>query len=72
MSKFFHFSVNKLYFKQSFNNVDRNRGPLFPQINFDHTYFWGFCAAVFSGGLCPRVYALELMSSQPSNKLFGL
>ena len=46
MSKFSHFAVKNSYFKRSFNNINGNRGPLFSQINFDRTYFWG----VLSGG----------------------
>ena len=43
MSKFSGIAVKKLYFKQSFDNKSGNRGPLFSQINFDWTYFGGFC-----------------------------
>ena len=66
----FSFVINKLYFKQSFNNISRIRGHLFSQINFHQTFFfffggggalsWGFLAwrnfvqGVLSGGLSPR------------------
>ena len=54
MSKFSHFAVKKLYFKQSFNNINGNRGPLFSQINFDQKYFGRSLARAFlSGALCP-------------------
>ena len=58
MSKFSHFAVKKLYFKRSFNNINGNCGPLFPQINFDQTYFGEFLTRGGGGGyplgLCPR------------------
>ena len=44
MSKFSHFAVKKLYFKQCFNNISGNCGLLFSQINFDQKYFGGFLA----------------------------
>ena len=58
------FVLNKLHFKQSFSNICRNRCPLFSQINFNQTFFWGvgfvlgvsgmegFCLE----GLCLGVY----------------
>ena len=63
MSKFSHFALNKLYFKWSFNNISRNRGPPFSRINFDQTYFGRFLSGDryknfvregFVRGLCPR------------------
>ena len=63
MSKFSYFAERKLYFKLSFDNISENSGPLFSQINFDHTYFgvfcpgdfWhgGFMSGGFARGLCP-------------------
>ena len=56
MSKFSHFA----YFKQSFNNIIRNRGPLFSRINFDQTYFGGFVWGVLAlGGFCQEVCVWE-------------
>ena len=51
MSKFSQFTIKKLYFKPSFNNISINRGPLFSQINFDHAdiFFLGG-----GGGGCPE------------------
>ena len=37
-------------FKRSSNNLSGNRGPLFSQINFDQTYFGGFCPRGFRHG----------------------
>ena len=45
----FSFVINKLYFKQSVNNISRIRGHIFSQINFDQTFFFFF----WRGGLCP-------------------
>ena len=77
MSKFSHFAVKKLYFKRSFNNISRNRGPLFSQIIFDHTYFGGFCPGafrtevfcpgVFVWGSMSRVFVQEVMSQNSQN-----
>ena len=39
--------VNKFYFKRSFNHINGGHGPLFSQINFDQTYFRGFCLGVY-------------------------
>ena len=78
MSKFSDFAVKKLYFKRSFNNVSGNRSPLFSQINFDQTFFWGGLAwGVLSrellsgglclGGLCPKtVIAIKYAGKQNS------
>ena len=68
MLKFSHFSVKKLYFKRSFNNIGENRGSFFSQINFDQT-FW----RVLSGGFLARgfmfisgVYVLQpVLHSMP-------
>ena len=46
--EFSHFTVKKLYFKQSLNNISGNcGGPLFSQINFDKTYFGVFMSERF-------------------------
>ena len=67
MLKFFHSAVNKLYFKRSFNSISGNHGLLFSQINFDQTYFGGFCSGGFgmgklSRGVFPGVYVREFLS----------
>ena len=62
MSTFSHFAVKKLYFKRIFNNISKNRGPRFSQINFDQACFErrggdseGFGMRDFGrGGSCPR------------------
>ena len=51
MSKFSYFAERKLYFKLSFDNISGNSGPLFSQINFDHTYFGVFVRGVFGTGV---------------------
>ena len=69
MSKFSHFAVKKLYFKRSFNNIGGDRGRLFSQINFDQTYFGGFCLGVFCpGGLGTGVFVQGFC---PGGLLFG-
>ena len=71
MSKFSHFVINKLYFKQSFNNINKDRGPLFSQINVYQTYFFGegcpgfFVQGVLSGDLCSGVFFLGVYVLEP-------
>ena len=78
MSKFSHFAVKKLYYKQSFNDISGNRSPLFLQIHFDQTYFLEVCLGggggggvwhgpflsreFMSGGLCPGVLSRGVLS----------
>ena len=52
MSKFSRSAVKKHCFKRKFNTISGNLGPLFSQINFDQTYFGGFCPG---GGLAQGI-----------------
>ena len=63
MSQFSNSAIKKFYFKQSFNNVSENRGPLFSQINFDQTYFGGVLSGGFwHGGFISRGLCLGSLS----------